>query len=111
MPRCSHVLARYPEALELLRFAAGIDIDDTAGSTAQGLHVATMGGVWLALVEGFAGVQADGDGLCCSSDGSLPMGDADGTPGISWNRVQLQIKGEEVKVETGGPLRVTVVRD
>jgi len=104
-------VARYPEALDLLRFAAAIDVDDTSGSAAQGLHVATMGGVWLALVEGFAGVQADGDGLCVRP--RLPDAWETLTVHLVYRgtRVQLRINGEDVKVETGGPLRVAVVRD
>ena len=104
-------VGRYPEALDLLRLAAGIDIDDTSGSTAHGLHVATMGGVWLAMVEGFAGVRADGDGL--SVRPRLPDAWETLTVHLVYRgtRVQLRIKGEEVKVETGGPLRVAVVRD
>ena len=42
-------------ALEALRIAARIDLDDLTGTTAGGLHLATMGGVWQALVFGFAG--------------------------------------------------------
>ncbi|MGA8417875.1 MAG: glycosyl hydrolase family 65 protein [Candidatus Dormiibacterota bacterium] len=103
-------VARYPEALELLRLAAGIDVGDTSGPNA-GLHVATMGGVWLALVEGFAGVQADGDGL--SVRPRLPDAWETLTVHLVYRgtRVQLRIKGDEVKVETGGPLRVAVLRD
>ena len=104
-------VARYPEALELLRLAAGIDVGDAAVSTAQGLHVATMGGVWLALVEGFAGIRADRDGLCVRP--RLPDTWETLTVHLVYRgtRVQLRIKGEEVKVETGAPMRVTVVRE
>ena len=104
-------LGRYPEAIDLLRFAAGIDINNTAVSTAHGLHIATMGGVWLALVEGFAGVSADGDGLCVRP--RLPAEWETLTVHLVYRgiRVQLQIREEVVQVETSGPLRVTVVRD
>jgi trehalose/maltose hydrolase-like predicted phosphorylase len=46
---------RYGAALEALRMAARIDLDDLTGSTAGGLHLATMGGLWQALAFGFAG--------------------------------------------------------
>jgi trehalose/maltose hydrolase-like predicted phosphorylase len=45
-------------ALEWLRVAARIDLDDLTGTTAGGLHLATMGGLWQALAFGFAGVRA-----------------------------------------------------
>lgn len=34
-----------------------LDLDDTHGNTADGLHLANMGGNWLALVRGYAGMQ------------------------------------------------------
>jgi trehalose/maltose hydrolase-like predicted phosphorylase len=52
--------AGQPErALELFRMAARLDLDDRTGTTAEGLHLATMGGVWQALAFGFLGVKAD----------------------------------------------------
>jgi trehalose/maltose hydrolase-like predicted phosphorylase len=54
---------RPPEALAALEIAARIDLDDLTGSTAGGLHLATMGGLWQALVFGFAGIRPRGDAL------------------------------------------------
>jgi len=54
---------RYRPALESLRIAARMDLDDLTGSTAGGLHLATMGGLWQALVFGFAGVRPAGGRL------------------------------------------------
>lgn len=48
---------RFPAALEALAVASRIDLDDLTGSTAGGLHLATMGGLWQALVTGIAGVR------------------------------------------------------
>jgi trehalose/maltose hydrolase-like predicted phosphorylase len=47
-------------ALELFRMAARLDLDDLTGTTAGGLHLATMGGVWQALAYGFLGLRAEG---------------------------------------------------
>ncbi len=46
--------------LELLRIAARIDLDDLTGTTAGGLHLAAVGGVWQALARGFLGLRAEG---------------------------------------------------
>jgi trehalose/maltose hydrolase-like predicted phosphorylase len=54
---------RYQPALEALRIAARLDLDDLTGSTAGGLHLATMGGLWQALAFGFAGVRPAGERL------------------------------------------------
>ena len=48
---------RFDEALESLRLASRLDLDDLTGTSAGGLHVATMGGVWQALAFGFAGIR------------------------------------------------------
>ncbi len=47
----------YDDALASLRLAARMDLDDLTGTTAGGLHLATMGSLWQALVYGFAGVR------------------------------------------------------
>ena len=102
-PRCAHgsslspaihasLLARAgraDDALEPLRLAARIDLDDLTGTTAGGIHVATMGGVWQALAYGFAGLQADGAVL--RIDPSLPQ---------AWNAlsVRLRYRGSLVQV-------------
>jgi len=104
-------VSRYPEALDLLGYAARIDVDDAANRAAHGLHVATMGGVWLAMVEGFAGIQADGDGLRIRP--RLPAT----WEGLSVRliyrgvRVHVRTRGAEVRVETDRPLRVVVAPD
>jgi trehalose/maltose hydrolase-like predicted phosphorylase len=63
---------RFDEAIENLRLAARLDLDDLTGTTAGGLHLATMGGVWQALVFGFAGIRPRGTVLIV--DPRLPPG-------------------------------------
>ena len=60
------LLARAGEperALELFRVAARLDLDDLTGTTASGLHLATMGGLWQALAYGFLGLRPASDAL------------------------------------------------
>lgn len=53
-----HARARnYGAALEALRLAARLDLDDLTGTSAAGLHLATMGSLWQALAFGFAGLR------------------------------------------------------
>ncbi len=40
-----------------------LDLADTHGNTADGVHIANAGGVWAALVRGFAGLSDTGDHL------------------------------------------------
>lgn len=50
--------------------AAAIDLDDTMGNAASGVHIATLGGLWQAAVFGFGGMSPTATGLRC--DPHLP---------------------------------------
>ena len=52
---------RTEQAYDYFRRALNLDLDDSCGNTGDGLHIANMGGVWLALAFGFAGLNLDGD--------------------------------------------------
>ncbi len=49
------------KAREYARYAALMDLADVAGNVRDGCHIASMGGTWLALASGFAGLR-DHDG-------------------------------------------------
>jgi alpha,alpha-trehalose phosphorylase len=50
------------EALRYFQAASSVDIDDLHGNTKDGIHIASCGGTWLALVAGFGGLRDfDGD--------------------------------------------------
>jgi trehalose/maltose hydrolase-like predicted phosphorylase len=68
-------------ALELFRLACQLDLDDLTGTTAGGLHVATMGGVWQALTTGFCGLRPTGQAL--ELDPCLPA---------AWETVELRLR-------------------
>jgi trehalose/maltose hydrolase-like predicted phosphorylase len=50
-------------ALDYFDIAARVDLDDLTKTTASGVHLATMGGLWQALAFGFLGLKADGSAL------------------------------------------------
>jgi trehalose/maltose hydrolase-like predicted phosphorylase len=55
---------RQPDrALVFFRLAARLDLEDVTGTTAGGVHLATMGGVWQALAYGFLGLRPRGEVL------------------------------------------------
>ncbi|MTV25379.1 glycoside hydrolase family 65 protein [Nitriliruptoraceae bacterium ZYF776] len=90
---------RHREAVELLRLAARLDLDDATGTTAAGVHLAAAGSVWQALVFGFLGAHPGPD-RWLRVDPRLPPG---------WRRltVPLVFRGVELTV-TAEPRRVTV---
>lgn len=45
---------------------ARMDLDNTHGNTKDGLHMANMGGTWMAIIFGFAGLRIKEDGISLS---------------------------------------------
>jgi trehalose/maltose hydrolase-like predicted phosphorylase len=87
-------VGRLDEAVETLRLASRLDLDDLTGSTAGGLHLATMGGVWQALVFGFAGARPRGHVL--ELDPRLPE---------QWSALELRL------ALRGSPVRIRIEPD
>jgi trehalose/maltose hydrolase-like predicted phosphorylase len=92
---------RLDEALELVRLSGRIDLDDLTQTTAGGLHLATMGGLWQALVYGFAGARPVDTTL--SLDPRLPA---------AWGRLEITLRflGSRVTIDIG-PDRLRVAAD
>ena len=51
------------KAYAYFRDSAILDVEDTHGNTADGLHMANMAGSWFCLVYGFGGLDTEGDML------------------------------------------------
>lgn len=49
-------------AYDLFNLSAGTDLDDVRGNSADGIHVATNGGLWQLVVFGFGGLGLGPDG-------------------------------------------------
>ena len=101
----------HPErALEYFVYALMMDLGDVAGNVSDGVHVASTGGVWMALVFGFAGVR-DFDGEL-SFDPQLPAPWATLTIPIRFRGRQLEVTlahdEERYDVQEGEPLDITV---
>lgn len=58
------------KAYRYFQETARLDLDNMHGNTKDGLHMASMGGAWLAMVYGFAGLRISEEGIAFSP--SLP---------------------------------------
>jgi len=76
-------------ALDYLREASMVDMRDLAGNTADGLHIASLAGTWLAVVGGFGGLRDHTGGLAFSP--RLP-------PGIDRLCFGVRYRGRSVRV-------------
>ncbi|MGD9700972.1 MAG: glycosyl hydrolase family 65 protein [Acidimicrobiia bacterium] len=81
----------HDRALDALRIAARMDLDDLTETTASGLHLATMGGLWQAFAFGFAGLRANADRLHV---------DPHHPPAWSGLEVRVTYRGSHVRVRT-----------
>ena len=59
-------------ALDYFRAGLFVDLGNLHGNTADGVHIASAGGVWNALVHGFGGMRHDEGRI--SFDPRLPEG-------------------------------------
>ncbi len=98
------------KALEYFEYALMMDLADLAGNVTDGVHIASTGGAWQALVFGFAGVRDTGGHL--SLQPHLPG--SWGRLGFSLRfqgrqlRVRLTHEQETYRLDEGEPLEITV---
>jgi alpha,alpha-trehalose phosphorylase len=78
-----------------------MDLADVAGNVRDGCHIASMGGFWMAMVYGFAGMRDYGGKL--SFDPRL----FEGPGGI---RFPLTIRGQRLEVDLNAEERTATYR-
>ncbi|MGG5258371.1 glycoside hydrolase family 65 protein [Phycicoccus avicenniae] len=98
-------------AYEYFCRALYVDLANLHGNTVDGLHVASAGGVWAALVGGFGGMRDHDGGL--HLDPRLPTGWTSLTFRLTWRgtRIRVSVRPTEIElvVEEGdGPVTLDV---
>ena len=113
-------------ATEYFRCALMMDLADVSGNAVDGVHIASTGGVWMALTYGFAGMRDHGGALRFDprlpggwSELSFPLRFRDRslrvalTPGriklelLQGEGLVVEVRGEPVTLQVGG----SVARD
>jgi alpha,alpha-trehalose phosphorylase len=79
-----------------------VDLADIGGNVIDGVHIASIGGAWMALVYGFGGMR-DYDGEF-SFNPKLPK---------EWDRLRfrLTIRGQRLEVDVGPNETAYTLRD
>lgn len=93
-------LGRLELAKRLFDETAAIDLDDTMGMAASGVHIGALGGLWLAAVFGFAGLHTETANL--RFDPQMPEG---------WQRLvfPVQWRGRLLRIDIAtDPLAVSI---
>ena len=78
-------------AYDYFLLSVAVDLANLAGNVSDGIHVASCGGVWMALVNGFAGLR-DIDGFDLQFTPRLPA---------DWRRMRFRLifRGSRLEVE------------
>jgi trehalose/maltose hydrolase-like predicted phosphorylase len=104
--------AQHPDlALRHLRECALVDLRDVRGDTSGGLHLAAVGGTWLAFVAGLGGLREDHEDLEIAP--LLPSALSRTAYSVTWRgrllRVETTREGTTVTLLRGeGPVTVVV---
>ncbi|MEA4927196.1 MAG: family 65 glycosyl hydrolase domain-containing protein [Candidatus Limiplasma sp.] len=97
------------KAVELYRRTARLDLDNLNHDTEDGLHITSMAGSWLAIVQGFAGMRT-ADGLALAP--FVPNGWAGYSFQFAYRkrviRVETEQNGVTVRLLHGEPLELTL---
>ena len=99
-------------ALRYFRETAATDLADIAGTSAGGIHIAALGGLWQVAILGFVGVASQGSTL--SFDPQLPADWRSLGFGLQWRGRRLRVRIEEsgrilnVTLEAGESLTILV---
>jgi len=97
---------RPDEALTHLNIALRLDLDDLTGMASSGLHLATLAGVWQALLFGFAGVRVVSGALLIDPQLPLRWTSLHLRFGCLSRHIDLRIGHDSATITSSGPVRV-----
>jgi maltose phosphorylase len=112
---CVHVvlaakLGMEDKAVEMYLRTARLDLDDYNNEAYQGLHITSMAGTWMSVIEGFGGFRVL-DGVP-HFNAMLPQAWDDYAFQLHFRGRQLQIQvnteGTQVRLQEGEPLQVVI---
>jgi len=76
------------KAYEMFQRASRLDLDDYNKEVHEGLHITSMAGTWLSVVEGFAGVRISESGIAFAP--KLPK---------EWNSLSFKIRYKDLIIQ------------
>ena len=83
----------FEKAESYARVALLMDLDDVGGNVKDGCHIASMGGTWMTMAYGFAGMR-DYDGVLTFRPRRPKKKEATGIM-----RIPLTMRGQRIEVE------------
>lgn len=97
------------KAYELYSRTARLDLDNYNNDTEDGLHITSMSGAWLAIVQGFAGMRTYNGKLSFSP--KLPKGWIGYSFNINYreNNIRISVTQDNIKIENLSGERFEVI--
>lgn len=104
-------LGLLPEALRFFGFATRLDLDNYNRNTGEGLHITSIAAAWQNIVQGFAGLRINENGISLAP--CLPIGWKKLAFKLIWRGSVLQIEAEAngCKIERISGEQVTLLLD
>jgi trehalose/maltose hydrolase-like predicted phosphorylase len=99
-------------ALDFFRKTSAIDLDDRHAAMEGGVHIASLGGIWMMAVLGFAGLSFGSDHLALAP--MLPAAWKSLSFTVQWRSRCLKIRISDptaivhIAMEAGDPMKVSV---
>jgi maltose phosphorylase len=111
---CVHVvlaasLGKMDKAYELYLRTSRLDLDDYNHEADEGLHITSMAGTWLSMVEGFAGIRIQDDKLVVNP--LIPKAWAKYSFQILFknNPIIISVTEDEVQIENRGQSAIQMI--
>jgi maltose phosphorylase len=99
-------LGRHEKAYELYLRTARLDLDDYNNDTADGCHITSMGGTWMAFVQGFGGMRVRNGRLLFNP--FIPKGWKGYTFRINYRGAHLELSMDTLQFRVTNHSRQTV---
>jgi len=97
------------KAYRYFRETARMDLDNTHGNTRDGLHLANMGGTWLAITFGFAGLRIKEKGIYFAPRLPKEWEGYETSLEYRGRGIKLRVNKDTVSVDIeGDPLEITI---
>ena len=103
-------IGRQDKAMALYLRTARLDLDNYNNDTEDGLHITSMSGSWLAIVQGFAGMRSAGGKLSFAPFCPENWEGYSFTVLYRCRRLQVEVEREQVRIVLlqGAPLEIAV---
>ena len=97
-PYSPHGWEKWDKAYELYLRTARLDLDDYNKEVAEGLHITSMAGTWMSVVQGFGGMHWVGSDLISTQHCPISGQPSNSTSGFGGALLRVQVEPTRTEV-------------